>query len=144
MTLRTITFDDSTHKVVPLEPTEIQIQQGCISQTIGNFASYEEWWNAHSSGVSQRIRDLIAKYYRYMIAAAPEQKGVDTMSIIGSADAEEGIRILQANGFCDLGIAIADRLFELQDANDKFHKQADELKLAHQYQVNLNLKKVGD
>lgn len=72
MTLRTITYDTTTHKLVPIEPTEIQIQQGCLSQTIGEFVSYEGWWNAHSSAVSRRIRNLIAKDYRAMIAAAPE------------------------------------------------------------------------
>ena len=72
MTLRTVTYDTETHKICPIEADEIQIQQGCLSQTIGKFANYEEWWNSHSSGVSERIRDLIAKDYRAMIAAAPE------------------------------------------------------------------------
>lgn len=72
MTLRTATYDTETHKICPIEADEIQIQQGCLSQTIGKFANYEEWWNSHSSGVSERIRDLIAKDYRAMIAAAPE------------------------------------------------------------------------
>lgn len=70
--IRTATYNDSKFKIVPIEADEIQIQQGCLSQTIGKFANYEEWWNSHSSGVSERIRDLIAKDYRAMIAAAPE------------------------------------------------------------------------
>lgn len=72
MTLRTVTYDESKFKIVPIEADEIQIQQGCLSQTIGNFANYEEWWDSYSSGVSERIRYLIAKDYRAMIAAAQE------------------------------------------------------------------------
>ena len=48
MTLRTVTYDDSTHKIVPIEPTELMINDGDV------FAS-----NA-------------TLCYRDMIAAAPE------------------------------------------------------------------------
>ena len=72
MTLRTVTYDDSTHKIVPIDPTEEMIQQGCMAQARDEHATYEDWWNTHSSGVSRIIRDLIAKDYRAMIAAAPE------------------------------------------------------------------------
>ncbi len=42
MTLRTITFDDSTHKIVPIEANEIQIQQGCLSYNDG-FITFTEF-----------------------------------------------------------------------------------------------------
>ncbi len=65
-------YDTATHKIVPIEPTEEMIQQGCMTQARDEHATYEDWWNTHSSGVSRIIRDLIAKDYRAMIAAAPE------------------------------------------------------------------------
>lgn len=57
MTLRTITFDDSTHKLVPLEPT-VEMMTGCFD---GISLS-----DAHSPyGVEDHV-------YSKMIAAAPE------------------------------------------------------------------------
>jgi hypothetical protein len=56
---------------VPLEPTEEMIRAACLNQSKARFSSYEEWLDSHSSGVSERIRDLVASDYRAMVAAAP-------------------------------------------------------------------------
>lgn len=67
----TCTFDDTTHKVVPLDATESSIQAGCLSQQVWDLETYNEWRNSHSSGVVNKIRALCAKDYEAMIAAAP-------------------------------------------------------------------------
>jgi len=72
--IRTATYDDTKFKIAPIEPTEEMIQQGCMTQARDEHATYEDWWNTHSSGVSRIIRDLIAKDYRALIKAAPEYK----------------------------------------------------------------------
>jgi hypothetical protein len=56
---------------VPVEPTEAMIRAACLNQSKAQFSSYEEWLDSHSSGVSERIRDLVSGDYRAMIAAAP-------------------------------------------------------------------------
>ena len=54
MTLRTITFDDSTHKLVPREPTDEMILA------------------VPSAKILHQTHDLIASEYKVMIASAPE------------------------------------------------------------------------
>jgi hypothetical protein len=57
-------------KLAPIDPTEEMIQAACLKQSNVEFASYAEWLDSHSSGVSARIRDLVAGDYRAMLAAA--------------------------------------------------------------------------
>ena len=57
MTLRTITFDDSTHKLMPLEPSNEMLEGAFNSIT----ASDEHF----HLGIEARL-------YSFMIAAAPE------------------------------------------------------------------------
>lgn len=57
MTLRTITFDDSTHKLVPLEPTNEMLE--------GAFNSITAADEHFHLGIEARL-------YSFMIAAAPE------------------------------------------------------------------------
>lgn len=63
-------------KIVPVEPAEEMIQAACLKQSKEKFASYAEWLDSHSSGVSDRIRDLVAGDYRAMLAAAPSPAAV--------------------------------------------------------------------
>lgn len=58
-------------KPVPIEPTENMIRAACLNQSMEEFSNYDEWWNSHSSGISERIRDYVANDYRIMISAAP-------------------------------------------------------------------------
>lgn len=60
------------YKLVPIEPTEEMIRAACLNQaTLGNYATYEDWWNDHSSGISEKIRSYVAGDYRVMVASAP-------------------------------------------------------------------------
>lgn len=63
--------------LVPVEPTEAMIQAACLHQSREKFDSYDAWWNSHSSGVSERIRNLLVDDYKAMIAAAPTQQAID-------------------------------------------------------------------
>jgi hypothetical protein len=56
---------------VPVEPTEAMIRAACLNQSKAQFSTYEEWFDSHSSGVAERIRDLVTGDYRAMLAAAP-------------------------------------------------------------------------
>ena len=49
------------------------IRAACLNQSMEKFSNYDEWWNSHSSGISERIRDYVASDYRIMISAAPIQ-----------------------------------------------------------------------
>lgn len=69
--MRTVTFDETKFAIVPIEPTEGMIQAFCLNQQEGDFKTYLAWWNSHSSGTSERIRNYCVKDYRGMIAAAP-------------------------------------------------------------------------
>jgi len=54
MTIRTIQYDDTTHKVVPIEPTKEMLEAG---------------WEGMGYGTH------LANAYRGMLSAAPENKG---------------------------------------------------------------------
>lgn len=73
MTLRTITFEDSTHKIVPLEPTIDMTIKGNESKDNWNNdfpTDFEEW-----SGCKQ-AHYLANLCYKAMIAAAPEYQDI--------------------------------------------------------------------
>lgn len=57
------------HKLLPLEPTEAMIQAACLHQCTEKYASYDAWWNDHSSGISERIRQILIEDYKVMVAA---------------------------------------------------------------------------
>lgn len=59
----------SGYVLVPLEPTEEQIQAGCLNQQAGpdKFTNYKDWWNSHSGGISEKIRRYVASDYRVMV-----------------------------------------------------------------------------
>lgn len=59
-------------KLVPIEPAEAMIQAACLSQCTEKSATYDEWWDSHSSGISTRIRTMLADDYAAMLAASPE------------------------------------------------------------------------
>lgn len=53
MTLRTITFDDSTHKLVPLEPTEDQLLiMHERNYDMQNSAWFDKWLTIYKSGIA--------------------------------------------------------------------------------------------
>jgi hypothetical protein len=100
-------------KLVPLEPTEEMIQAGCLTQSTERFDSYAKWWDSHSSGVSERIRNLLIKDYRAMTAAAPaapaQQDGWISVSerlpenygrVLVLKDCGTGTRCSQSVGYC--------------------------------------------
>ena len=61
------------YKLVPLEPTEEMIQAGCLSQqATPEYDNYDDWFNSHSGGIVERIRNYLRKDFRVMLAAAPE------------------------------------------------------------------------
>jgi hypothetical protein len=60
--------------LAPLEPTEEMIQAACLNQCTVKYSSYYEWRNNHSSGISERIRDMVISDYRVMIAEALGRK----------------------------------------------------------------------
>ena len=62
---------EMTTKTVPVEPTEEMIRAACLNQSGEKFASYEDWWNSHTTGISDKIRRYVAEDYKAMIAAAP-------------------------------------------------------------------------
>ena len=89
MTLRTITFDDSTHKLVPIIPT-VEMMTGCFD---GISLS-----DAHSPyGVEEHV-------YLKMIAAAPEYQDI-AQSVVEEngklrqrfADKSAWIKLLKSN-----------------------------------------------
>ena len=60
-------------KLAPFNPTEEMIQAACMQQSLEKFDTYQDWWNSHSSGVSERIRKMLIGDYVAMISAAPSQ-----------------------------------------------------------------------
>ena len=58
-------------KLVPVEPTEEMIQAACLTQSNVQVGSYSEWRDNHSSGISERIRELVVRDYHAMLAAFP-------------------------------------------------------------------------
>lgn len=53
MTLRTITFDDSTHKLVPREPTEDQLLiMHERNYDMRNCAWYDKWLTIYKAGIA--------------------------------------------------------------------------------------------
>lgn len=64
MTLRTITFDDSTHKIVPREPTEAMNKAGYTAQDF--------WHSVQCDNERERAFSFSMPCYKAMIAAAPE------------------------------------------------------------------------
>lgn len=44
-------------------PTEEWIQQACLNDCTVKYASYDEWWDDHSSGVSKLVRKLVIGDY---------------------------------------------------------------------------------
>ena len=64
MTLRTITFDDSTHKLVPLEPTQEMNRAGYYA---------EDFWPSYRcDNFKEKCFSFSMPRYKAMIAAAPE------------------------------------------------------------------------
>ena len=63
-------------KLVPVTPTEAMVRAACLKQSNAAFESYEAWHDSHSSGISARIRQLVASDYRVMIDAAPPAPSV--------------------------------------------------------------------
>ncbi|MDR5824724.1 hypothetical protein [Caballeronia sp. LZ043] len=59
---------------VPAVPTEEMIRAACLAQSKERFGSYEAWFDSHSGGVSERIRELVTGDYLAMIAAAPQSQ----------------------------------------------------------------------
>lgn len=58
------------YKLVPLEPTEEMIQAGCLSQqATPEYDNYDDWFNSHSGGIVERIRNYLRKDYCAMLAA---------------------------------------------------------------------------
>ena len=43
MTLRTVTYDETTHKIVSINATEEVIQHMCLKQQEGKFQTYKSW-----------------------------------------------------------------------------------------------------
>ena len=72
-TQQAVTYDSKTHKLVPIVPTEEMIQAACLSQQNGDtyYDTYAEWWDSHSSGISERIRCYLVNEYKSFITAAP-------------------------------------------------------------------------
>lgn len=54
---------------MPLIPTEEMIQAACLAQSTEKFSSYADWWNSHSSGVSEKIRRMLVEDYLAMVGA---------------------------------------------------------------------------
>lgn len=64
MTLRTVTYDDSKFKIVPLEPTKSMNQAGYDAQ---------DFWPSHEcDNMNERCFSFSMPRYKAMIAAAPE------------------------------------------------------------------------
>jgi hypothetical protein len=59
-------------KLVPVEPDELSIQAGCLEQSDSYYKSYKKWADSHSSGIVNRLRNLVICDYKAMISAAPE------------------------------------------------------------------------
>lgn len=82
MTFRTITFDDSIYKLVPLEPTEEMLSSA---------------WEYHgSSRYSERVlQDAVtdAECYKAMIAAAPEYQEPDSQPLAAQAQQSQWISV---------------------------------------------------
>ena len=61
------------YKLVPMEPSEAMLQAGCLSQqAYPKHDNYADWWDSHSGGISERIRDYLRKDYCAMLAAATQ------------------------------------------------------------------------
>jgi hypothetical protein len=59
-------------KIVPIEPDELSIQAGCLEHSDNYYKSYKKWTDSHSSGIVNRLRNLVICGYKAMISAAPE------------------------------------------------------------------------
>ena len=68
MTLRTVTYDDSKFKIVPIEPTEAMIKVA----TNGMIPT------VHIDSISSREKFMATYRYGQMIAAAPEYQDTCT------------------------------------------------------------------
>jgi hypothetical protein len=75
-------------KLVPVEPSEEMIQAACLKQSNTAFHTYYQWLDSHSSGVSARIRQLVAGDYRAMLAASPT---APAQSCGGAEQADEAV-----------------------------------------------------
>lgn len=62
MTLRTVTYDTATHKIVPIEPTEKQLD------------AFEDWCAARKLNIPWEILAIVLKR---LIAAAPEYQEIE-------------------------------------------------------------------
>jgi len=70
MTLRTITFDDSTHKLVPLEPTEDQLLiMHERNYDMQNSAWFDKWLTIYKSGIA-----AAPEYQEPQSAIAPDPR----------------------------------------------------------------------
>lgn len=75
-------------RLVPIEPTEHMVRAGCLNQATGkSYATYTDWWNDHSSGVSERIRGYVSSDYRAMVEAAPSHAPHATLAAAATAKA---------------------------------------------------------
>ena len=128
-----------TTKIVPVEPTEEMIRAACLNQCTEKFASYEDWWNSHTSGISAKIRRYITEDYQAMLAAAP------------TAQAEPGSKPLRPNCYWkpDDTESPYDCCDDLDIINDLFYdgaKVGDEYELneAHYFPAKFRIVKIPD
>ena len=82
MTLRTITFDDSIYKLVPLEPTELMINDGevfasnatlCYMDMIAAAPEYQEPEKKFNTSILEK-----GKIYEHIYLGNMEYLGTDT------------------------------------------------------------------
>jgi len=62
MTLRTVTYDTATHKIVPIEPTEKQLE------------AFDDWCQGRELNMHWTTLAIVLKR---LIAAAPEYKEIE-------------------------------------------------------------------
>ena len=68
MTLRIVTYDDSTHKIVPIEPTNEMINKPDVQVGLSDWAGHQY------SATNSECENI----YKAMIEAAPEYQEPET------------------------------------------------------------------
>lgn len=57
-------------------PTEDWIRQACLDDCTVKYASYADWWDSHTTGISRLIRKLCIEEYLGHKVSWEEYEGV--------------------------------------------------------------------
>lgn len=109
---------------VPKVPTEEMIRAACLSQSTEKFATYAEWWDSHSGGVSEKIRRYLRDEYLSMLAAAPSARAAGAP--VQQGDERSSIAIVMANVMYNFAQKRGHTLTETDcEMFDKLRKRCD-------------------